>query len=204
MTKSSSPPPKASSSKIPPSKESRDRTVLRWAAVVDRIDYLSLLRLARDRAPSEGEVRRAYRIFARAFHPDGYRASPDQVREAAAKVFAVGADAHRILADAPLRAAYLRAHARGVARPKVEDLEREVRSSAERSAQVPAARLARTDAARQAAARADKMLAIGELAYARAALAEALAIEPRNEALVAKLEAIDARLFSAAPARGRR
>ncbi|MGZ3475055.1 MAG: hypothetical protein ACXWUG_12680, partial [Polyangiales bacterium] len=81
----STPPAKRISIRPAPSNEDRDRAVLRWAQVIDQLDFLAMLRLPRtERGPSEADVRRAYRVFARGFHPDHYRTSPPAVREAAA------------------------------------------------------------------------------------------------------------------------
>ncbi len=184
--------------------EQRDRTVLRWAAVIDRLDYFSMLRLPRTEAgPSEADVRRAYRVFARAFHPDHFRGSAPEIRAAAAKVFSAGADAYHVLMDPLLRLRYLRALAEGEPRPPLEELERATSVEAKRAAAKPAVALVKTDAARPYADRADKMIALGELAYAKSALEQALAREPGNAALAAKLQAVEARLFAPRGAQGR-
>jgi hypothetical protein len=100
-----------------------------------------------------------------------------------------------------LRIRYLRLLARGTARVPVEELERDVRADVEKAKRATAAQLVRSDRGREAAERADHFLGMGELAYAKRALEEALASEPDNMPLAAKLEAIEAKLF--AP-RGRR
>lgn len=190
---------------VPPRKVSlrppqdRDRTVLRWSAVIDSLDYLAMLRLP-PAIPSDDDVRRAYRTFARAFHPDHYRGSSAEIRAAAAKVFSAGADAYHVLSDPMLRLRYMKSLEAGVARPRLEDLERASREDARAAAQ-PSASLAKTPAGRAAAERADKMIALGELAYAKAALEEACAREPGNAALAAKLQAVERRLY--APRGGR-
>lgn len=189
--------PKRLSVRPAPSDAQRDHTVLRWAAVIDGLDYLSMLRLPRtERGPSEADVRRAYRTFARAFHPDHFRTSPPEIRAAAAKVFSAGADAHHVLMDPLLRLRYLRALAEGNPRPPLEELERATSVDARRAAAKPTVSLVKTDAARAYADRADKMIALGELSYAKAALEQALAREPGNAALAAKLQAVEARLFA--------
>ena len=187
-----------------PSDEQQDRTVLRWAAVIDGLDYLSMLRLPRtDAGPSEADVRRAYRVFARAFHPDHFRASSPEIRDAAAKVFSAGADAYHVLMDPLLRLRYLRALAAGDPRPPLEELERATNVDAKRAAAKPTVSLVRTEAARPYADRADKMIALGELAYAKSALEQALAREPGNAGLAAKLQAVEARLFAPRSSQGR-
>ena len=192
-------PPRKISVKPPPD---RDRTVLRWAAVIDTVDYLSMLRLPRTATgPTDDEVRRAYRVFARSFHPDHYRGSSDEIRAAAAKVFSAGADAYHVLSDPMLRLRYLKSLAAGVARPRLEDLEKATREDAN-AVRTPAATLAKTAAGRAHGERADKMIALGELAYAKNALEEACKREPDNLALAAKLQAVERRLY--APRGGKR
>lgn len=179
----------------------RDRTVLRWAAIAQQVDWLSLLRLPTTVAPTDAQVRAAYHAFSRAFHPDQYRDATPEVRDAAGRVFAAGADAYRVLSEPLLRLRYLRLLARGVARVPVEELERAVRADVEKAKGATAAQLARGERAKAAAERADHFAQMGELAYAKRALEEAVAAEPDNMPLAAKLEGIEARLF--AP-RGRR
>lgn len=186
-------PPRKLSVKPPPD---RDRTVLRWAAVIDTVDYLSMLRLPRSPAgPADDEVRRAYRVFARSFHPDHYRSSSDEIRAAAAKVFSAGADAYHVLSDPMLRLRYMKSLTEGVARPRLEELEKATREDAT-AARTPAATLAKTAAGRAHGDRADKMIALGELAYAKNALEAACKLEPENVALAAKLQAVERRLYA--------
>jgi curved DNA-binding protein CbpA len=174
---------------------------MRWAAVAPRLDYFAILRLPRQPPPNDAQLRAAYRVFSRAFHPDQYRGARVEVREAASRVFAIGATAYRVLSEPLLRLRYQRVLASGVPQVPVEDLERAVRADTLRAHRSPAATLATTPAGREAAARADQLTTMGELQYAKRALEEAAALEPENLALAAKLEAISAQLF--AP-RGRR
>lgn len=174
----------------------RDRIVMRWVAIADQVDYLSLLRLPNTVAPTDAQVRSAYHTFSRAFHPDQYRDATPQIREAAARVFAAGTDAYRVLNEPMLRIRYLRLLARGVARVPVEELERAVRADVERARRATAAQLAKGERGKEAAERADHFLSMGELAYAKRALEEALALEPDNMPLAAKLEAIEVKLFA--------
>lgn len=174
----------------------RDRIVMRWALACAEVDYLTLLKLPRTaRGPTDAEVRAAYRVFSRAFHPDHYRGAAPEVQEAAAKVFRQGADAYHVLSDPVLRLRYLAALAQGKVRVPLEELERGARGDARKAAALPAAQLAKTDRGRAHATRADQLLAMGEAAYARAELERAVALEPGNLGLAAKLEAVAAHLF---------
>jgi curved DNA-binding protein CbpA len=173
-----------------------NQTVMRWAAVIDSIDYLSMLKLPRTPAgPSDADVRKAYRVFARSFHPDQYRNAPEDVRAAAAKVFSAGADAYHVLSDPMRRMRYMKSLAEGVVRPPLEDLDKVTRDE-QRAAAQPCAALARTQQGKQHAERADKMIALGELAYAKAALEEAIKREPDNAGFAAKLLAVERRLYA--------
>jgi curved DNA-binding protein CbpA len=190
------PPGKRVSIRPAPTNEERDRAVMRWAQVIDQLDFLAMLRLPRtERGPSEGDVRRAYRVFARGFHPDHYRDSPPAVRDAAAKVFSAGAEAYQVLMEPLMRLRYLKALSEGRIRVPPEELERATRED-KRAAGQPTVSLVKTPAARRFAEKADKMIALGELAYAKSALEQALAVEPSNAALAAKLTAVEERLYA--------
>ncbi len=194
-------PPKKVTIRPAAAPEERDKTVMRWAAVIDKVDFLTLLRLPKtERGPSEPDVRRAYRAFARAFHPDHYRDATPEIRSAAAKIFSVGAEAYHVLMDPLLRLRYLRALAAGHVRVPIEDLERSTRDAANKAASLPSVSLAKTPGGKQHADRADKMLALGELTHAKTALEKALEHEPGNVGLAAKLQAVEARLY--APRKG--
>lgn len=191
----SKPPTRRSVRPAPPA--DRDRAVLRWAAACATADYLALLKLPKTpRGPTDAEVRAAYRVFSRAFHPDNYRDASAEVQAAAARVFREGADAYHVLSDPILRLRYLAALATGKVRVPLEELERGARKDAGRAAAMPAASLAKTERGRTHGARADQLLTLGELAYAKAELERAVACERDNLGLAAKLAAIEARLFA--------
>ena len=193
------PPPRKPSVRIVAVNPERDALVMRWAAVLDKIDYLTLLRLPKAPAPTDDEVRRAYRTFARAFHPDHYRTAPAEVKSAAAKIFSTGAEANQVLSDPLVRARYMKVLASGQPRPRLEELLKVTREDA-RAASRPAAMLATTPQGRALGERADKMIELGELAYAKGALEEAVRAEPGNAGLAAKLAAVEERVY--APRRG--
>lgn len=197
----SMPPRRKSSMRIAAINPERDGLVMRWAAVIDKVDFLTLLRLPKTpQGPSDDDVRKAYRTFARAFHPDHYRTAPREIRDAAARIFSAGAEANQVLSDPMLRVRYLKALAAGQPRPRTEDLQRASREDA-RAAARPAASLAQTPQGKAAGERADKMIELGELAYAKSALEEAVRVEPGNPGLAAKLAAVEARVY--APRRSR-
>lgn len=196
----SSPPHRRSSAHFVAVNPERDGLVLRWAAVIDKVDYLTLLRLPKTPAgPTDDEIRKAYRVFARAFHPDHYRTASAEIRSAAARIFSAGAEANQVLSDPLVRGRYLKLLAAGQPRPRLEDLQKASREDA-RAASKPAASLALTAQGRALGERADKMIELGELAYAKSALEDAVRAEPGNAGLAAKLAAVEARVY--APRRG--
>jgi DNA-binding response OmpR family regulator/tetratricopeptide (TPR) repeat protein len=82
------------------------------AETVRTQDYFWTLGIERDASPAD--VDRAYDAHARSFHPDRYRASPDEDRNLAQEIFDRLGEAHRTLRDAGRRRSYLARLDRGV------------------------------------------------------------------------------------------
>lgn len=80
---------------------------------LDRIDYYSLLGVARD-APA-AQVRDAFHRFALRFHPDQHVDDPDGTARAL-RIFKRGSEGYRVLLDPVLRARYDTALGRGEVR----------------------------------------------------------------------------------------
>lgn len=83
------------------------------AAHLDRIDYYSLLGVARD-APVE-QIRDAFHKFALRFHPDQHIDDPEQ-QSRVLRIFKRGSEGYRVLLDPVLRARYDSALGRGESR----------------------------------------------------------------------------------------
>jgi DNA-binding response OmpR family regulator/tetratricopeptide (TPR) repeat protein len=75
------------------------------AETVRTQDYFWTLGIERSASPAD--VDRAYDAHARSFHPDRYRASPDEDRKLAQEIFERLGEAHRTLRDAGRRRAYI-------------------------------------------------------------------------------------------------
>lgn len=167
--------------------------VLRWDDLLDDSSYyeiLGLLEIADDDA-----VRKAFRDFARAFHPDAHSTDPETERRLL-RIFQRGVEAYRVLAEPTLRAKYDLALAKGQLRlPPPGSLapapasERGVKSLDE---------LCVTAGGRLCATRADTLIGEGRLAEAKRELQMALEQEGgQNPDLAERIDALDLALFAA-------
>ncbi len=165
-----------------------EEAILEWARTVDAVDYLTLLRLPLEE-PTEASVREAFRTFALAFHPDRHRDAPDDVRDAATRVFQRGAEAYRILLDPALRRRYMELVAHGTLRMSEGEIVESRRSGSARVQD-----LVRSSIARPFAEKADELIARGDLKQARLQLQLAAMREPNNDKLAARLRELDEQL----------
>lgn len=142
------------------------------ARLLDELDYYRLLHIA----PGVGavEVKRAYFASSRAFHPDGNRHLPPDLREAVARIAKRITEAYSVLRDSRRRAAYDRLLADG--RGKRMQLA-EAAADAERS---ETQQRGRTPQGRQYFARAESDLQRGDRTGAARNLQTALTFEPEN------------------------
>lgn len=172
--------------------------VLSWAEALDDADYLALLDLPLpspgEPGPTESEVSDAFHLFCERFHPDAYPDAPEDVREAAIAVFRRGAEANRVLRDPTLRAHYLRVVHQGTLRLTPAELARG--GKPDRVKPTSARQAARTAAATNFAARADELMAAGDLQQARLQLQFAALREPDNEDLAELLRSVEEQLQS--------
>jgi curved DNA-binding protein CbpA len=164
--------------------------VLSWSEALDQADYLALLDLPEDGAATDDEVRAAFHVFAERFHPDAYQGAPEDVRDAATAVFRRGAEAYRVLRNPELRKRYLEQLAGGALRIDPGDLAR-----VRREKPTSAKEAARTAAAATFGARADELLAAGDLKKARLQLQLASMKEPDNEDLAEMLRDVEDKLL---------
>jgi curved DNA-binding protein CbpA len=164
--------------------------VLSWSEALDQADYLALLDLPDSGDASDEQLRDAFHLFAERFHPDAYQGAPDDVREAATSVFRRGAEAYRVLRDPELRKRYLEQLAGGALRLTPEEIAR-----APRVKPTSAKEAAKTAAAANFGARADELLAAGDLKKARLQLQLATMKEPDNEDLAEMLGDVEDKLL---------
>lgn len=78
---------------------------------LDELDYYTLLGVADD--ASDEQIKKAFRAFARKYHPDRFAEAEDERRERATRIFKRGSEAFQTLTDASQRKAYDDALKRG-------------------------------------------------------------------------------------------
>lgn len=171
-----------------------EEIILGWAAALDSIDYLSLLRLPRpesaDEGPSDDQIRRAFHAFAFAFHPDRHRDTREEIRSAASSVYRRGAEAYRVLQDPLLRRRYLRLLLEsGAMRMPADEVNMSVRGDSH--SQPRFQDLVRSAAAVPFAKRADELMEIGDVKQAKLQLQLALLKDPQNPRLEERIREID-------------
>jgi len=157
------------------------------ARVIDRVDYYRLLKL--EPGASSDALRSAYHDARRRFHPDAYLAQGEDVRNAVDLIARRITEGYMVLRDRTRRAAYDTALSSGQVRYNPE-LEQEKKTEAE------AARGTTVNGKRYFTLHLEAERA-GDLVKAHAHLKTAVTFEPKNAALKAKLEALEAQLKAA-------
>lgn len=157
---------------------------------LDQLDYYTLLEVA-DEA-SVDQIKRAFRKFARRFHPD--RVDDEALRERATRIFRRGSEAYQVLTDPDQRAQYDRLLAQGRLR-YTEDGRGDDRPAPATTNQAPA--VPPTSPVRSAEALAHFRRAVDaakqqDWRTALAALKEANRIEPGNAFLETRLRQVEA------------
>ena len=92
---------------------------------LDRLDYYTLLGVADD-APLP-EIQRAFRKFARRYHPDRFAGQDAAKVEKAARIYRRGGEAMQVLSDPKTRAAYDDELKKGLTRLSPEAADRALR-----------------------------------------------------------------------------
>lgn len=156
---------------------------------LDALDYYTLLGVSDD-AP-ERDIKRAFRKFARRYHPDQHAGATEDKREKAMRIYRRGSEAYQVLTDPPSRRAYDEALRRGMLR-LTEDVRERV-AQVDRRPKAPASPIRSVEAQacfKQAVALADR----GDWKGAWKALKAANAIEPGNAYIEERLYKVEGAL----------
>jgi curved DNA-binding protein CbpA len=158
---------------------------------LDRLDYYTLLGVAP--GADAGDIKRAFRRFARKYHPDRFAGAPGDKVDRASRIYRRGSEAIQVLTDPVSRRAYDVALRAGTLR-----LSTEAREHAEAGARAPSEpRQAQPIRSPQALAyytRAAEAAREGRWRDAWKAIKTALEHEPENPLMKARLSQIETRL----------
>lgn len=157
---------------------------------LDLLDYYTLLDVKPD--ASVDEIKRAFRRFARRYHPDRFASAPDDKRERASQIYRRGSEAYQILTNAISRRAYDRVLRVGKLRLSAE--ERERAEAADKATAAPAKNPLGSPQARAYYERAAEAARGGQWREAWRALKAALEHEPDSALLKRRLEQVEVRL----------
>ena len=93
-------------------------------SALDDLDYYTLVGVEDD--ASITDIKRAFRDFARKYHPDNYTGrGPEKVEQATA-IYRRGSEAYQVLTDDKMRQAYDRALTKGKLRLSAEEMDRAI------------------------------------------------------------------------------
>jgi curved DNA-binding protein CbpA len=169
--------------------EPQDRErLLAWDDVLDDANYYEILGLLE--IADEDAVRKAFRQFSLAFHPDAHPEAEAEIEQRLRRLFQRGAEAYRVLVDPTLRAEYDLALAKGQTRLGV-------RAAAAATGVKSLDDLCRSASGKLHAREADRLISTGDLAGAKRRLLQAIRceVDPDPE-LDVRLDALDLALFA--------
>lgn len=159
---------------------------------LDQLDYYTLLGVAQD--ASLADVKRAFRKFAKKYHPDRFAGAPAEKRDRATQIYRRGSEAYQILVDPVSRTAYDRVLRVGRVRLSAEERER---ADAQQKAPEKKEQPIRSPQALAFYNRAAAAARGGQWREAWKALKVALEHEPDNALLRGRLAQVEARLRTA-------
>ena len=159
---------------------------------LERLDYYTLLGV--DPAATGDEIKRAFRQFARRYHPDRFAGDAGPRLDRATQIYRRGSEAFQVLTRPTSRRAYDRVLRAGKTRLSGDDADRE--EARERAAQAPrpAAPQIRSTRARAYYDRAAEEARAGRWRDAWKSMKAALAEEPDNALIQMRLSQIELRL----------
>jgi curved DNA-binding protein CbpA len=153
---------------------------------LDQLDYYTLLGVSRE--ASDTDIRRAFRTFAKKYHPDRFPAHETEKRARATQIYRRGAEGFQVLTDEAARRLYDKALAQGIRR-----LTAEQRDSASRPRKPkPSEPTIQSTEARRWFERARAAAEGRDFQAAWRSLEKAIGLEPENELIRAERRRIEA------------
>ncbi len=156
-----------------------------------KLDYYTLLGI--DARASLADVKRAFRQFARRYHPDRFSDAEAAKRDRATAIYRRGSEAYQVLTDPRTRAAYDEALRRGQLRLDATERDRAIRKPDD----APAARTGPPIQSAQARLFFEKGVEAAHQGNWRKCwhlLQSALELEPESEFIKSRLEQVRQRL----------
>jgi len=158
-----------------------------------RLDYYTLLGV--DAGASTADIKRAFRGFARRYHPDRFAAAAEEKRERATAIYRRGSEAYQVLTDPRARALYDEGLRRGILRldPAAGDAATRRRAAPAAPAR-PQGPPIRSTQARLYFEKGVQAAHQGDWRRCWQLLQTALELEPGNDFLQSRLDQVRARL----------
>lgn len=104
-------------------------------AQLDRLSYYTLLGVDND--TTTADIKKAFRGFARRYHPDRFAAAPKEKRERATRIYRRGAEGLQVLVDPAARKLYDLALTKGITRLTAEQRDNAGRPRPKKKAKRP-------------------------------------------------------------------
>jgi curved DNA-binding protein CbpA len=157
---------------------------------LDQLDYYTLLGI--DASAGEDAVRRAFRKFARKYHPDRFAGAPAEKRERANEIYRRGSEGLQVLCDPDARRLYDVALKKGITRLTAAQREGAARILEKRDQPKKQETVIRSVQARAYYEKARRAIDGKDFRGAWKALKAALAEEPENPIIQRGLAKVDA------------
>jgi curved DNA-binding protein CbpA len=159
---------------------------------LDLLDYYTLLGI--EPTATEAEVRRAFRVFARKYHPDRYAGATQEKRDRANEIYRRGSEGVQVLCDPDARHLYDIALQKGITRLTAAQREGATRILEKREQPKRKEVVIRSVHARAYYEKALRAMEARDLRAAWKALKAAAEEEPDNPLIGARLTKVDALL----------